>query len=432
MTDKTAKNPVTNMTPRQRMNVAMRKGIPDRVPGMCQLSIGHYLLNTGIPPARLWHSSEGFAEALVTLRNRYRFDGILINLPGHPEDWQREMKKIGKKDAGEIVHWKDGSYTWCPNDDNVQNFRVHPKTGDFVRDVYLRPTIDEVEPDRLFYDMPHTNGGLKYPCHYYDIERGVRDPQRPEDWFPDYDFRTIGLVRKAVGESISVHGELFSPFSQLMELLGYQNALIALVTHPEKCKSILARYAEGCVHYGANMAKTGIDALLMSSAFAGAGFISRKMYEEFVLPYEKYSWEGIRREAPNLPCYTHTCGAIGDRLDLMEATGLDGIDTFDPPPLGTVELKEAKKELGTRVFIKGNIDSVNTLLKQDLEFAKEDMRKRLEWAKSGGAYILSTACSVAPRVQPDRLEALIDMCEKFGGYDQQVQPDNFVGNSLAL
>ena len=121
-------------------------------------------------------------------------------------------------------------------------------------------------------------------------------------------------------------------------------------------------------------------------------------------------------EYPDLPFYTHTCGAIGDRLDLMEATGLDGIDTLDPPPLGTVELPEAKQLLGTRVFIKGNIDSVNTLLHKDLDAAKEDMKQRIEWGKPGGAYILSTACSVAPYVKPDRLEALTDICEEYGSY----------------
>lgn len=404
------------MTSRERMAIAMRKGMADHVPGMCQLSLGHYLLNTGIPPAQLWHSSEGFANALCTLQQRYRFDGILINLPGHPENWQAEITRIEQKPEAEVVHWKDGSYSWCPKDDNVQNFRIDPGTGEFIRDINLRLTIDEVDIDKLFYETPHSNGGLKYPYFYFDIEHGVRDPNKPEEWFPEYEYRTIELVIKATKGEVSVHGEFFSPFTQLLELVGYQNALMALLTHPEKCKAILDRYAEGCIYYAKEQAKRGVDALLMSSAFAGAGFISRKMYEEFVLPCEQKCWKSIKAECPDMPCYTHTCGAIGDRLDLMEDTGLDGIDTLDPPPLGTVELDKAKAFLGNRVFIKGNIDSVNTLLLKDLDSVKEDMKQRLEWGKTGGAYILSTACSVAPRVKPDRLMAIVEMCEKFGKY----------------
>ncbi|MBN1290954.1 MAG: hypothetical protein JXB48_03865 [Candidatus Latescibacteria bacterium] len=410
-------NGKTALTSRERMAVAMRKGIPDRVPGMCQLSLGHYLLNTGIPPARLWHCTESFVEALLTLRERYRFDGILINLPGHPENWQEDIYKIEEKSDAEIVHWKDGSYTLCPRDDNVQCFRQRPGGNEHIRDIKLRLSIDDIDINRLFYENPHTNGGLKYPYHYYDIKRGYRNPENPDDWFPEYEFRAIDLLRKATKGEVSIHGEFFSPFTQLMELLGYENALMALITHSEKCKAILSRFSEGCAYYCRKLAEHDVDAILNSSAFAGAGFISRQMYEDYVLPYEKKCWDAVKYDYPDLPCYTHTCGAIGDRLDLMESTGLDGIDTLDPPPLGTVELHEAKQLLGTRVFIKGNIDSVNTLLHKDLEAAKEDMKQRVAWGKPGGAYILSTACSVAPYVKPDRLEALVGICEEYGRYD---------------
>ena len=399
------------------MAIAMHKGISDRVPVMCQLSIGHYLLNTGISPVRLWHSSEGFSEALLMLCERYRFDGILINLPGHPENWQAEMTRIEKKPDAEVVHWKDGSYTVCPFDDNVSNYRKHPVTGKYIRDNELRLTIEEVDVDILLYENPHTCGGLKYPHFYYDIERGIRDANKPDEWFPEYEFRTIELVKKATKGEVSVHGEFFSPFTQLMELLGYENALVALITHPDKCRAILDRYSTGCIYYAHRLARHGVDAILNSSAFAGAGFISRQMYEEFVLPFEKKIWESVKAEIPDIPCYTHTCGAIGDRLDLMESTGLDGIDTFDPPPLGTVELNEAKAFLGNRIFIKGNIDSVNTLLMKDQDEAMEDVRQTLEWGKPGGAYILSTACSVAPHVKPERLEALVEIAENYGRYE---------------
>jgi uroporphyrinogen-III decarboxylase len=401
---------------RSRMANAMQKGKPDRVPVMCQLSIGHYLLNTPVTPARMWFSSDGFAEALVSLQRRYRFDGILINLPGHPEDWERDIGRIEERTDAEVVWWKDGSYTVCPRDDSAATYRKHPVTGEYIQDNRIRLAIDEVEIDRLFYESPHTCGGLKYPYFFYDIERGYRSPSKPEEWFPEYEFRTIELVQKATGGEVSIHGEFFSPFTQLMELLGYENALVALITHPEKSKAILGRYAEGCVYYGRELARRGVDAILMSSAFAGGGFISRQMYEEFVQPFEKACWDGIRGEFPAIPCYTHTCGAIGDRLDLMEATGLDGIDTLDPPPLGTVELDRAKEFLDSRVFIKGNIDSVNTLLLKNLSAAKEDIIRRIEWGKPGGAYILSTACSVAPRVEPDRLEMMVGLCEKYGKY----------------
>jgi len=37
----------------------------------------------------------------------------------------------------------------------------------------------------------------------------------------------------------------------------------------------------------------------------------------------------------------------------MAQTEVDGIDTLDPPPLGTVDLAKAKAEFGRRFFFKG-------------------------------------------------------------------------------
>jgi hypothetical protein len=83
------------MNSRERMAHAMhRDALPDRVPVMCQLAIGHYFLNTGLSPIDIWFTSEGFAEALVMLQRRYRFDGILINLPGRPPNLLDQVARV--------------------------------------------------------------------------------------------------------------------------------------------------------------------------------------------------------------------------------------------------------------------------------------------------------------------------------------------------
>lgn len=383
----------------------MRHEPVDRVPVMCQLAIGHYLLNTGVPPVDLWFTSEGFARALVTLQRRYQFDGILVNLPGRDPDWMRYVQRIETaEDGSQTVLFRNGDIARCPADDNVQHF---PAGG------RRRPSIEEVDPDLLYYDDPHDLGGLKYP-YYFGLEpyRGRRDR-----WWPPYMFRTIELVRREAGEDVSVHGEVFSPFTQLMELFGYEQALMYLLDAPDKCKAILGAYTEGTAELGVRLAQHGADAVLISSAFAGGGFISPRQYREFVLPYEA---EVVRRiHAAGVPVYTHTCGDIGDRLELLADTGTDGIDTLDPPPLGSVDLADAKQRVGHRVFFKGNIDPVNTLLKKSREEVRQDALWRLSVGSPGGGYILSSACSVSPRVPPENLTVLVEASQQFAGQCRQ-------------
>ena len=66
---------------KNRMAKAMNMEEPDCVPIMCQMSIGHMLLQTGIRPLELWLFKDVFEEALLKLRELYLFDGILIRSP---------------------------------------------------------------------------------------------------------------------------------------------------------------------------------------------------------------------------------------------------------------------------------------------------------------------------------------------------------------
>ena len=125
------------------MALAMQHKIPDRVPVMCQLAIGHYFLNTDIPPHKIWFTSEGFAEALVTLQQRYRFDGILINIPGRPENVLDDVTSIEETKEGELLTWTNGDTTLIPWDDNAQHTiadESKPTRADFA-DIAGSPVV---------------------------------------------------------------------------------------------------------------------------------------------------------------------------------------------------------------------------------------------------------------------------------------------------
>jgi len=393
------------MTGRERMALAMQRRQPDRVPVMCQLSLGHYFLHAGLPPHRIWFTSEGFAEALARLQRRYRFDGILINLPGRPEGLLDEAAAIERtRDGGERLAWRNGDVTLFPPDDSPHHHpadSARPQRADFAA----------ADPGHLecLDQLP----GYVWNTYHVPWLAGKRAPG-PLREVPDYFFRTIDLVRAAVGDEVSVHGEVFSPFTHLMELFGYAQALIGLATDPAKVHRLLDALTVAPVTWGAAQARRGVDAVLISSAFAGGGFISAKMYREFVAPYERRVAEAIK--AAGAPVYTHTCGKLADRLELLAETGTQGVDTLDPPPLGNVDLAEAKRRIGDRLFIKGNMNSVALLACQTKAAVVAHAAERIRAGKPGGGYILSTACSVSPRLEPWKLELLTPLAEELGRY----------------
>lgn len=392
------------MNGKERVQAAMRLGKPDRVPVMCQLSTGHYFLNSGVAPLDIWFTSSGFATALENLADRYRFDGILVNLPGRDPRYEEQIDRIEEKEGQTWVWWKNGNLTKVPHDDNPVYCQADgSKTF---------PTFDEIDPERLFYVEPWDLTGVTWPFTW-DFES---EPRPFEDFFPPYGLDALRTVVAHVGDRLSVHSEVFSPFTQFVELLDYSNALMALMTDPGKAHACLARLALGAGELAWRQAGAGARAVLISSPFAGAGFISRDHYSEFVLPYERQVVRALKDAHPGVSVYTHTCGAIGDRLDLMLETGTEGIDTLDPPPLGTVDLAEAVGQLKGKAFIKGNLDPVGTLLYGSREAVRRAVEERMRLAKPGGGYILSSACSVAPRTPPGTLEYLSELARELGVY----------------
>ena len=393
------------MNGKERLAAAMQHKIPDRVPLMCQLALGHYFLNTDLKPHAIWFTSEGFAEALITLQQRYRFDGILVNLPGRDPQWRDSVAAITDTAEGELIRWKTGDSTLIPWDDNAQHRPADPGAA--------RPLFDDFDPDR---DMDRLDDWQMYTWGVYHTPFLPGKAPGLLTSPPDYFFRTIDMVKAQVGDVIAVHGEVFSPFTHLMELFSYEDALMNLALNPDKAAAILDRLTAASIAWAVAQAQHGVDAVLLSSAYAGGEFISKRMYRQFVLPYERRVVEAVHTQAPGVPIYTHTCGHLGDRLELLMETGTDGVDTLDPPPIGDTELADAKARIGTRMFIKGNMNAVFLLQASTLDEVREHARERLRDGMPGGGYILSTACSVSPRVAPEKLETLAALVETEGRY----------------
>ncbi|MDA3939750.1 MAG: hypothetical protein PF693_10620 [Spirochaetia bacterium] len=393
------------MNGRERMALAMDHKFPDRVPVMCQLALGHYFLNTNIDSEKIWFTSEGFSDALLQLQKRYSFDGILVNMWGMPSNVLNGVTSISNDDGEEKkLTWKNGDITIIPSDDNAMHF--------------LEGKLPLERADFETIDLTNLDGINKISGYFWNIYHMPYIPELVADFLPgeipDYFFKAIDIVKKKVGKDVSIHGEIYSPFTHFIELLGYENALMSLLIDPDRAHIILEYLSKIVVAHAAATGNHGVDAVLISSAFAGGPFLSREMYKEFVLPYEKMVTDAVKETGTVV--YTHTCGSIGDRLDLMVETGTMGIDTLDPPPLGNTELATALEELDGRVFVKGNMNAVEFLNFKTREEVLAHATNRITIGKPKGAYILSTACSVAPGTEPWKLELLTPLSEKLGVY----------------
>jgi len=378
---------------REWVHRAMTLQKPRQIPVMSQLSIGHILLQTGVDPVQFNFTNEAYANNLLEMRKRYDFDGILIHKPGR-EEKVLELTRQENVEAGIQLVFPDGGKILCPLDDDPQYL---PPSG------YRRPSISEFKPSKIWDDIPQS-------MQHWWLNCGLLQLNSPRD-VPEFWFECIDRVKESVQGEYSLHGEVNSPFDSIFHLLDFEEVLIGTLTHPKAVHAILEVLTRVSLIWAIAQVQRGCDAIKLSSPWAGSAFISRPHYQEFVLPYEKRIVQAVREEGGAI--YTHTCGAIGDRLDLIVESGVDGIECLDPPPLGDVKLEQAVADWGDQIFIKGNVDSVNTLLMEKPEKVFEDAAKRVAIGARGRGFILSSACSIAPKVSAENVHAMVRAARGF-------------------
>lgn len=357
---------------------------------MCQFSFGfmnQQLTDSGISPMEMWLDPYKYAEGLLLLREHFQFDGILVSVFGHDVSWRSKLKKVESHHGYEVATFEDRQ-EFYPNDDL-------PYAEFFRRKYSDISAVDLNQIDDKITFLPASR-----ECHAFINKR---DP-----------FLIFDLILDKLENRYAIHGEIISPFDYFLDLLGYENALLGLLIDPERCKRILQQFTDGIIQLIHGLCQKNIDAVKISSPFAGMGFISPYQYLEFEQPFISQLADAISSHEKY--AYIHTCGHIGDRLEYMQQSGINGLECLDPPPIGNVDLEDAFKRIGSKLFIKGNLDPVNTLLNGSDEVIIADVKKRLKIGMKYPGFILSTACSIAPKTPAKNVLLLHEVVESNGYY----------------
>jgi len=167
----------------------------------------------------------------------------------------------------------------------------------------------------------------------------------------------------------------------------------------DKSAQLAEDFAEAVVEVG------GIPALV--DPVASGSVLSRKAFEEFALP-------GIRRvlkkiQSLDMPPVLHICGRTSHIIDLMAQSGAVALS------IDEIDLLEAKKKVGDKVCIMGNVRPTETVLGGTPDQVRAEARKCLEdCGDSPCGFILATGCEVPIETPPENLMALLEVARTYG------------------
>jgi uroporphyrinogen decarboxylase len=198
-------------------------------------------------------------------------------------------------------------------------------------------------------------------------------------------------------------------------LMDIDNLLVALLAEPELAELVMDKVLEANMGVVRNAIRAGAEVIVLGDDYAHnhAPMMSPAAFERLILPRLRRMIDLIHDEGAL--CIKHSDGNIYPILDAMIDAGPDGLNPIEPA--AGMELAEAKRRVGSRVCLVGNIDCGQLLPHGTPGEVREAVRQAIADAAAGGGYIVSSSNSIHSSCKAENLVAMVDAVHEFGPYD---------------
>jgi hypothetical protein len=220
-----------------------------------------------------------------------------------------------------------------------------------------------------------------------------------------FDYSLTDWILEETGGDVALYGSVCCPFSLVAILLGIEGGVTLFLDDPQFARELMEFFTEAAIEAGRDLVRHGVGTLRIGAAWTS--LLGPEMFRERVLPYHRRVAEAIR--AAGGLTLLHCCGHVGRMLEAYAEAGWDGLEPLTPPPLGDTVLADAKRRVGARVCLKGNLDPVHVMLGGDRDSVARAARECLQAGAPGGGYIFSVADCMAPGTPREHMEVAADI-----------------------
>ncbi|MDR3590185.1 MAG: uroporphyrinogen decarboxylase family protein [Negativicutes bacterium] len=382
------------LTPRERVRMALNHQEPDRTP----MDLG---------------------ATFVSTLNYGAYDRLAEHLEATEGMHSEKTPKI-------ILRW---GQSVRPSEEMLQRFRIDTRPIFSKAPRYWRDlNYDKIESfvDEWGVLRQRSRAG-KY--HYYDVvghplsdTTSIDDLEKFRWPLGDDPGRIEGLREEAEylyrNTQYSLIGNLGAVdiFEMCWFLRGYENALMDLMINEEFMHAMLRKILNiQKKKFDLYLGAVGeyIDAVMLVDDFATQQslFISPATFRKMLKPYHKELIEHIKKQTA-AKILLHTCGAVRPLLpDLIEI----GVDAIQPVQVSAVgmDTKELKQEFGDKlVFWGAGCDSQQVLPHGSVDEVRAEVEKRMSDLSPGGGYVFSPVHNIQFDVPPENIVAMFDHAYK--------------------
>lgn len=215
----------------------------------------------------------------------------------------------------------------------------------------------------------------------------------------------VSLIRRELGGRVPLIGFSGSPWTLATYMVegsgskSFARTKAMLFDRPDLMHELLAKVADSVTAYLNAQVTSGAQALMIFDTWGGS--LTPRDYQEFSLAYMTRIVEGLTREADGrrVPVILFTKGG-GQWLDRMAESGCDalGVDW-------TTDLADARRLVGDRVALQGNLDPC--ILYASPDRIRAEVGQVLASYGKGPGHVFNLGHGIHPDVPPEHAAALV-------------------------
>jgi len=200
---------------------------------------------------------------------------------------------------------------------------------------------------------------------------------------------------------------ILGPVDFASEMRGYDRLLADFLRCPDRVHRLFDLITRVNVEWVELCQEVVGELKLLVLADHGLTFMSPRLYHSFGLPYWRRELSAAPKDAVR---FYHN---EGDVTGVLEAVPEMGADIFN---FGWVSIAEAKKRIGNRVCLCGNLNSTSLLLGGSRSEVSQAAKRVIAVAAPGGGFILSSSGGMAPKTPVENVDAMYEAAKTYGRY----------------
>ena len=216
----------------------------------------------------------------------------------------------------------------------------------------------------------------------------------------------VALTRRELDGKVPLIGFSGSPWTLATYMIEggssktFSKAKKLIYQDPQMAHMLLEKLAGTVTDYLNAQIESGAQAVQIFDTWGGA--LSSQAYKEFSLRYMEQIVSGLKREneGRQVPVILFSKGC-NTQLESLADTGCNalGVDW-------TITLGEARRRVGNRVALQGNLDPSILLAGKDV--IRREAGNTLESFGRGDGHVFNLGHGITPDVDPEHLSALLD------------------------